>query len=162
MDPATSCPRVGSPVKQKKLYKVQDKEWVQPRMRNYIMGCCDCGLVHRVNFRIVDGRRGGKPSRHVQMQASRAEGYTRRERKGFVPVMLTEQLIDILVNLHCCFGPDALDKIRFWMMTKNPHFGFISPVRLLAKGRGHKVLQFIEQALDDNKYSKIQTQTKGK
>lgn len=30
---------------------VVDGEWVQPRVRNYYLKCCDCGLVHRMNFR---------------------------------------------------------------------------------------------------------------
>ena len=31
-------------------------EWVQPRRRGYKMQCCDCGLVHRMDFRIRRGR----------------------------------------------------------------------------------------------------------
>lgn len=38
-------------------------EWVQPVRRGYLAKCCDCGSVHRVNFRIRDGR--------VQLQAFR-------------------------------------------------------------------------------------------
>lgn len=30
--------------------------WVQPVMTGYRMGCCDCGLVHTLDFRIVDGK----------------------------------------------------------------------------------------------------------
>ena len=30
--------------------------WVQPVRRGYKMGCCDCGLVHRLDFRLVKGR----------------------------------------------------------------------------------------------------------
>lgn len=30
-----------------------DGEWVQPRRKNYYMKCCDCGLVHALNFRLV-------------------------------------------------------------------------------------------------------------
>ena len=26
--------------------------WVQPTMRGYQMKCCDCGLVHEVEFRV--------------------------------------------------------------------------------------------------------------
>lgn len=48
----------------KRFKKVKSGEWVQPVKRNYYMKCCDCGLVHRMNFRIVDGR--------VQFQAFRA------------------------------------------------------------------------------------------
>lgn len=29
-------------------------EWVQPRMNGYLMSCCDCGLVHKLRFRVVD------------------------------------------------------------------------------------------------------------
>ena len=46
--------------------------WVQPVKRGYIMACCDCGLVHRMDFRIQGGR--------VQFRAQRATAYTRRER----------------------------------------------------------------------------------
>ena len=30
-------------------------EWVQPVTRGYRMQCCDCGLVHTLDFRIDDG-----------------------------------------------------------------------------------------------------------
>lgn len=30
-------------------------EWVQPIARGYKMACCDCGLVHNVDFRIYRG-----------------------------------------------------------------------------------------------------------
>ena len=30
-------------------------EWTRPRMRNFREQCCDCGLIHRLDFRIVDG-----------------------------------------------------------------------------------------------------------
>lgn len=28
------------------------REWVQPIRKGYKMACCDCGLVHRLDFRI--------------------------------------------------------------------------------------------------------------
>lgn len=31
-------------------------EWVQPVENAYKMACCDCGLVHRVDFRVYEGR----------------------------------------------------------------------------------------------------------
>lgn len=31
-------------------------EWVQPVRRDYKMACCDCGLVHNLDFRIHKGR----------------------------------------------------------------------------------------------------------
>lgn len=35
---------------------VSDHEWVQPIKRGYRMACCDCGLVHLMDFRVKDGR----------------------------------------------------------------------------------------------------------
>ncbi|MGZ3309463.1 MAG: hypothetical protein ACXU8R_13165 [Xanthobacteraceae bacterium] len=31
-------------------------EWTRPRMKNFREQCCDCGLIHRLDFRIVDGK----------------------------------------------------------------------------------------------------------
>lgn len=46
-----------------KSYQIFAGEWVQPKRRGYKMECCDCGLIHRMNFRIKD--------RHIQFQAFR-------------------------------------------------------------------------------------------
>ena len=55
-------------------YKKQlDGEWVTPRMKKYYMKCCDCGLVHRLNFRII--------KKTVQFQAFRVP-IRATERKG--------------------------------------------------------------------------------
>jgi Zn-finger protein len=35
--------------------QVHDGEWVRPVRRGYVWQCCKCGLVHRVDFRIVNG-----------------------------------------------------------------------------------------------------------
>jgi hypothetical protein len=50
-------------------------EWVQPVRRGYKMACCDCGLVHNMDFRISKGR--------VQFRAfrnNRSTALTRRHR----------------------------------------------------------------------------------
>lgn len=47
--------------------------WVQPVMTGYLLACCDCSLVHRLNFRLYKGR--------IQFKAQRAPAYTLRERK---------------------------------------------------------------------------------
>jgi hypothetical protein len=46
--------------------------WLQPVRRGYLMACCDCGLVHRLDFRVVAGR--------AQFRAQRALAYTKRQR----------------------------------------------------------------------------------
>ena len=30
--------------------------WIRPARRGYLMQCCDCGLVHRMDFRVDGGR----------------------------------------------------------------------------------------------------------
>lgn len=37
----------------KKFAPVQDNEHVHPVMDGYLMKCCDCGLVHEMDFRAL-------------------------------------------------------------------------------------------------------------
>ncbi len=39
-----------------RYHQVIDGEWLQPRRKNYYQKCCDCGLVHRIDFRIKKGK----------------------------------------------------------------------------------------------------------
>jgi len=55
--------------------KPEEDEWVQPVEEGYKMQCCDCGLVHQLDFRIKDGR--------VQFRVrrdNRSTGQVRRHR----------------------------------------------------------------------------------
>ena len=55
-------------------------EWIRPVKRGYKMACCDCGLVHRLDFEHVRWGRGRK----ILIRAFRDERATaaiRRERK---------------------------------------------------------------------------------
>lgn len=59
-----------------KYKQVVEGEWVQPIRKGYKMACCDCGLVHTVNFRIHKNK--------IQLQAfrnNRATGQHRRNKK---------------------------------------------------------------------------------
>lgn len=31
----------------------QSGEWINPKLDGYKLACCDCGLVHKVDFRII-------------------------------------------------------------------------------------------------------------
>ncbi len=66
---------------ERKYPKVRDNRWIQPIAKGYHMACCDCGLVHRMDFRIVGPR---KPT--VQFRVERAVGETKklRTRMGVV------------------------------------------------------------------------------
>lgn len=52
--------------------KVVKGAWVRPARKGYRLRCCDCGLVHSVEFRIVDG--------YVEMLFQRRERETTVER----------------------------------------------------------------------------------
>jgi len=53
--------------------KVIEGEWQQPIEKGYKMKCCDCGLVHIMDFRIYKGR--------VQMRAFRDNRSTAQGRR---------------------------------------------------------------------------------
>ena len=62
-----------------KYDQVTDGEWVQPRRKGYKAMCCDCGLVHRVNFRLVKNKCGkGKTIQLQIFRDNRATGQVRR------------------------------------------------------------------------------------
>jgi len=46
----------------------KDGEWLRPRYRAYMLKCCDCGLVHKINFRLV---KIGVDRRVIEFQAFR-------------------------------------------------------------------------------------------
>ena len=37
---------------------VKDGEWIRPKMSGYEMECCDCGLIHKIDFVVVDEEDG--------------------------------------------------------------------------------------------------------
>lgn len=66
--------------------------WVRPVMENYIMVCCDCGLAHRLQFKVGRVSGGNVKGRYtldllpstkyrVMFRAQRAPRYTRKERR---------------------------------------------------------------------------------
>jgi len=61
-----------------KYDKVQPGQWVRPIRRNYRMACCDCGLVHRMEFKLIPWARGKK----ILFRAYRDEAESRRLRKN--------------------------------------------------------------------------------
>lgn len=61
----------------RKYHRVKPGEWFRPAMREHREKCCDCGLVHIIDFRIADGR---VEKRIFRDQRSTAAG--RRKRRG--------------------------------------------------------------------------------
>lgn len=67
--------------------------------------------------------------------------------------MNTEELADLVQLIRLLdefFDSDDL-KVSVWLSTKNPHLGESKPIDLFLKGRGHKVLAFARNAIDENK-----------
>jgi hypothetical protein len=60
----------------REYYHVKDGEWIEVPKRGFKEQCCDCGLVHRLNFRI---NAQGK----IEIQAFRDGKATGGARKGF-------------------------------------------------------------------------------
>lgn len=61
-----------------KFKRPKEGEWIQPVRNGYKLCCCDCGLVHRLNFRVRQ--------RHVQFRvfrAVRSTGQVRRHMEGY-------------------------------------------------------------------------------
>lgn len=56
-----------------KYTQVKSNEWVTPVRKGYKMACCDCGLVHELDFRIVKNRIQFRARRH-----NRSTGQLRR------------------------------------------------------------------------------------
>lgn len=68
--------------------KVAKDEWVQPKMTQYRAACCDCGLVHEIEFRVVS-KKTGKIVQGYQVQFNadrhpRATAAVRRGMKSFI------------------------------------------------------------------------------
>lgn len=59
-------------MKRKKFEKVPAGEWTQPIRNGYLMKCCDCGLVHSMDFRIRRGRAQFRAFRATKKQIREA------------------------------------------------------------------------------------------
>lgn len=56
-------------------HHVQWGEWIRVRKRNFKEQCCDCGLVHRLDFRVIDG--------NIEIRTRRDERSTSAIRRAF-------------------------------------------------------------------------------
>jgi hypothetical protein len=61
-------------------------EWVQPVRTGYKLACCHCGLVHRIDFRLVPSANGGRTIqlrfRHDRRATAAVRRGMRRETEG--------------------------------------------------------------------------------
>lgn len=59
-------------------------EWVSPKMKGYRMTCCDCGLIHEIEFDIVKftGEEKGDLSKCVAVKDKDIQVIFRMRRRG--------------------------------------------------------------------------------
>jgi hypothetical protein len=57
-----------------------EREWIYPVSRGYRLRCCDCGLVHRIDFQVVADARGRLMTRFRVERDNRSTAASRRER----------------------------------------------------------------------------------
>ena len=60
----------------KGYYHVSNGEWIIVPRRGYKEQCCDCGLVHKLNFKIND-------KGQIEIQTTRDERSTAAVRRAF-------------------------------------------------------------------------------
>jgi hypothetical protein len=60
---------------------VKDGEWIRPPMKGYLIACCDCCLVHKFNFKVIDKNDREIKGARVIVQAFRSETKTKLLRK---------------------------------------------------------------------------------
>lgn len=53
-----------------------DGEWLEPSANPFGHGCCDCGLFHQVEYRVVNYAGKDIADAKIQMRWSRDEGET--------------------------------------------------------------------------------------
>jgi hypothetical protein len=58
--------------------QVRSEDWIEPEMKGHISCCCDCGLIHVYNFKVVNGK-----VKYQAIRDQRATGQVRRFDKSF-------------------------------------------------------------------------------
>ena len=61
--------------------QAKSNEWIQPVRNGYLMACCDCGLVHEIDFRIFKGRIQFRAKRHSRSTGAMRAAMTKRWNK---------------------------------------------------------------------------------
>lgn len=54
-----------------KYPKIKAGQWIKPRRKGYQMACCDCGLVHELQFKLI--KHGKDKKSYIFMRAFRNE-----------------------------------------------------------------------------------------
>lgn len=98
-------------------------EWVQPTPNGYKMACCDCGLVHVLDFRVI--KYGGNKTK-VQFRVfrdNRSTGQMRRKWESIIikrPVLEGVRMKNVDDLSKCCNAEIAVSGLGLthWYICK--------------------------------------------
>jgi transcriptional accessory protein Tex/SPT6 len=65
-----------------KLKPVNDGQWISPIMHGYKMQCCDCGLIHEMDFAVIDSDGNMLNDVYVYFRAYRKDKKKERKKNG--------------------------------------------------------------------------------
>ncbi len=65
----------------KKIKEVKDGEWVQPVSHSYLLQCCDCDLIHKLDFAVIDSDGDILNDVRVYFRAYRVEKKVKKKKK---------------------------------------------------------------------------------
>lgn len=90
-------------------------DWVRPVERGYKLSCCDCGLVHTMDFRVDEDRAEFRVARNAR--ATAAIRRERQKRGEGVPLFRVRAMLGnemISETLHTT-ERGAADKVAYWL-----------------------------------------------
>lgn len=64
-----------------KLKQVKDGEWIQPVQHGYLFRCCDCGLIHKLDFAVIDSDGDMLNDVRVYLRAYRIDKKVKKKKK---------------------------------------------------------------------------------
>lgn len=73
-------------IDRRRYFQVEEGEWTEARKNGDLVQCCDCGLVHRIDYRIKTTGRGDE----IEVRFRRDDRATKgiRKRSGISVVRL--------------------------------------------------------------------------
>lgn len=87
----------------------QDGDWIRPQMRRYRLKCCDCGLIHVLDFKIVGKR--------IVFRATRNYRATAAARRASQTLAGIRKLNAKMKRLDNATDQAVVDQIRFARKT---------------------------------------------
>ena len=65
-----------------KLKTTKEGVWIQPKEHGYLLQCCDCGLIHKFDFAVIDGDGDMLNDVRVYFRAYRVDKKIKKKKGG--------------------------------------------------------------------------------